>query len=68
MIFIKIIKKIDTFKLQHYFHAAILDKNDLIKVRKKKFIFLFILFVFGLYKVWNRKKCKELITLLEILK
>ncbi len=32
-------KKIDTFKLQHYFHAAILDKNDLIKVRKKNLYF-----------------------------
>lgn len=28
-------KKIETFKLQHYFHAAILNKNDLIKVKKK---------------------------------
>jgi len=32
-------KKIDTFKLQHYFHTAILDKNDLIKVQKKNLYF-----------------------------
>ena len=32
-------EKIDTFKLQHYFHAAILDKNDLIKVQKKNLYF-----------------------------